>query len=81
MLQQGRFDPDSANGERVVELIARGRYIELSVDGEIVLTLADSTFTGGRAGFYVDGTSLRVRDVTLERLEYIEEEALPASAG
>jgi beta-fructofuranosidase len=50
-------------------LISYGSYIELSLYGHVILTLADDRHTSGRAGFYVESTRLRITGLTLETLE------------
>jgi beta-fructofuranosidase len=49
-------------------LISFGNYIELSLYGQISLTLADDRLDEGRIGFYVESSTLRVSDLTLETL-------------
>jgi beta-fructofuranosidase len=50
-------------------LISFGDYIELSLYGYVVLSLADARFDAGRVGFYVESSELRVLDLALETLE------------
>lgn len=50
-------------------LISYGTYIELSLHGNIVLTLADERRHEGRVGFYVESSRLRVSDLVLETLD------------
>ncbi len=51
-----------------VQLIAFGSYIELSVNGRVVLSLADQSFETGRLGVYLETAEVRVSDIQLERL-------------
>ena len=51
-----------------LELVAFGRYLELSVDGYIALTLSDDRYTTGRAGVYVEGARTRLTNLTLQPL-------------
>ena len=51
-----------------IQLIAFGSYIELSVDGRVVLSLADKTFTSGHLGVYLETAHLRVSNIQLNRL-------------
>lgn len=56
------------------ELIAFGDYIELSIDGEVLLSLGDDTFREGSIGFYTESALLLVGDLTLEDLQPFEGE-------
>ncbi|MGB7327325.1 MAG: glycosyl hydrolase [Rubripirellula sp.] len=51
-----------------VQLIAFGSYIELSVNGRVVLSLADQSFDSGRLGVYLETAELRVSEIQLDRL-------------
>ncbi len=57
--------PESA----LVQLIAFGSYIELSIDGEIVLSLADRTYKDGFCGVYIETAHLRISDLEFEQLQ------------
>lgn len=56
------------------ELIAFGDYIEMSIDGDVQLTLADETYQRGAVGFYTESATLSVSDVTLEELKEFGDE-------
>ncbi len=56
------------------ELVAFGDYIELSIDDNILLSLADDTYREGSVGFYTESVMLRVDDMTLEELKVFEGE-------
>ena len=56
------------------ELIAFGDYIELSIDGEVLLSLADDTYRDGAVGFYTEDAHLRVDSMTMEELQIFEGE-------
>jgi beta-fructofuranosidase len=58
---------DSARYE--MELIAYGRYIELSLDGEVLLTFADDRYQSGYFGYYTEGARIRVDKLELDQLE------------
>ena len=58
-----------------VELLAYGRYIELSVDGYVRLTLIDDTFRDGRLGFYAETAQIRFDDLSLDLLYPPHDEA------
>ena len=66
-LQTSNFIVDS-DGPWELLLIGYGKYLELSVDGYIVLTLADRSFKQGRVGFYVESSQIRVEDLAIEEL-------------
>jgi beta-fructofuranosidase len=60
----------SQNYERAnVELIAFGSYLEFSVDGRVVLSLVDATYTSGAVGFYLESAQLELTDICLQELE------------
>jgi beta-fructofuranosidase len=72
-LQANYFVPDGLRPHGF-ELIAFGDYIELSIDGDVLLSLADDTFREGAVGFYTESTYLRVDGMTLEELRPVEGE-------
>ncbi len=49
-------------------LLAYGSYLEFSLDGRVLLTLSDESYTDGRLGFYAESARLRVEDLRVERL-------------
>ena len=53
-------------------LISYEQYVELSLFGEVMLTLADSRFSCGRTGFYAESANIRIDELKLETLEEIE---------
>ena len=58
-----------------VEVLAWGAYIELSLDGVIVLRIVDTRFmTGNRIGFYIESAVLQISDLSLDVLDGPEEE-------
>ncbi len=66
-LQAGFWHSDT-RGQAEVKLIAFGSYIELSVDGRVVLSLADQHFHRGHVGVYLETAILRLNGVELVRL-------------
>ncbi|QDV26449.1 glycoside hydrolase family protein [Aureliella helgolandensis] len=52
-----------------IGLLAFGSYHELSVNGRVVLSLVDATFSRGLVGFYVETADLHVKNLSLESLE------------
>lgn len=72
-LQANYFITDGVRAHRF-ELIAFGDYIELSIDGDVLLSLADDTYHHGGVGFYTESAHLRVETMTLEELQLFEGE-------
>lgn len=50
-------------------LIAYEQYIEFSLNGTVLLTLADNQFSEGRVGFYVESARIRVDHLCLKVCE------------
>jgi beta-fructofuranosidase len=61
-------------GEARVSLLTFGSYLELSVDGFIVLSLADQRFRAGQVGVYLESARLSVEDLVLRRLRNPEQQ-------
>ena len=57
--------------EKTVDLqfISFGSYHELSIDGNIVLSLVDSAFSSGLFGFYVETAKLSITNLKVEHLK------------
>ena len=51
-----------------VSLIAFGSYLEFSVNGFVVLSLADLTYDAGSFGFYAESVELQVSEMRFETL-------------
>ena len=66
-LQGGNWYSDT-RGNAEVQLLAFGSYLEFSVDGRVILSLADSTFAEGRFGVYLESARMRLHDVELRRM-------------
>jgi beta-fructofuranosidase len=56
-------------GQAEVQLIAFGSYLEFSIDGRVVLSLADQTFDKGRLGVYLETAHLEVSDAVLHLMK------------
>lgn len=67
-LQSGYWYSDTI-GNAAVQLIAFGSYIELSIDGRVILSLADQTFSHGQVGVYLETADLDLYDVQLHRMD------------
>ncbi|MEQ9409445.1 MAG: glycosyl hydrolase [Fuerstiella sp.] len=52
-----------------IQLLSFGSYHELSIGGQVVLSLADAKFTEGLLGLYVETADLKVEDLTVEQLD------------
>ncbi|MEX1042914.1 MAG: glycosyl hydrolase [Pirellulaceae bacterium] len=52
-----------------IHLLAFGSYLELSLQGSVLLSLADSTFDHGLLGFYVETAELEIHNLDIQRLE------------
>jgi beta-fructofuranosidase len=66
-LQSGFWLSDPA-GPWDFELLAFGSYLELVINGFVLLTLADDSFAAGRVGLYVETARLKVENLTLNHL-------------
>ncbi len=71
-LQSGNWVARGACGERF-SLLVFGSYIELSIAGRIVLSLADLDFKTGHLGIYADSCSLSVTDLSLHPMREPEQ--------
>ena len=60
-------------GEARLSLLAFGSYLELSIDGYLVLSLADQHFDRGHVGIYLETACLTVEDLELHRLRNPEQ--------
>ncbi len=58
-------------------LLAYEQYIEFSLDGYVLLTLADDRFDKGRLGFYVESARVRIEDLELKVLRPPDSESYP----
>jgi beta-fructofuranosidase len=66
-LQSG-FWYTKGNGEAKISLLTFGSYIELSINGRIVLSLADRRFQEGSVGVYLETATLEVQDLNVRKL-------------
>jgi beta-fructofuranosidase len=71
-LQGGNWH-GNAPGKAELSLMAFGSYLELSVDGRVVLSLADSTFTEGLFGVYLESARMQLYDVDLRKMREPEQ--------
>lgn len=68
-LQANYFRAKRENLRYEMQLIAYGQYIELSLEGRVLLTFADDRYRSGYLGYYTEGAELKVDNVVLEELE------------
>lgn len=66
-LQAGYYRTDCATSVQI-SLLALREYIEFSIDGSVLLTLADQSFSSGGIGCYVETARLRIERPILEHL-------------
>lgn len=67
-LQAGYWSNES-RGDEEISLLTFGSYIELSIGGRIVLSLADPNFDAGYVGFYLETASLTIDEIDLRKME------------
>lgn len=51
-----------------ISIMAFGSYLEMSVEGRVILSLADKEYRSGQFGVYVESATLKLSDVNLETL-------------
>ena len=56
------------SGHAQVQLLTFGSYLEFSIDGRVILSLADQTFHEGLLGVYLETAHLKLSNVLLNRL-------------
>jgi beta-fructofuranosidase len=66
-LQSGYWHSDPPNEARV-QLLTFGSYIEFSVNGRVILSLVDRSFTKGLLGVYLETAHLDLSNVELHRM-------------
>lgn len=64
-------------GPHPFRLVAYEQYLEFSLHGVVLLTLADAQFAEGRTGFYVESAYVRVKDLTLHLCAASQGESYP----
>jgi len=67
-LQEGSWRATSQDN-LVVEVLSFGSYHELSINGAVILSLANARYGAGRLGFYVETAELEIADMTVHRLD------------
>ena len=74
-LQVANYIPN--DGPHSFSLIAYDQYLEFSMDGYILLTLADDQYEKGSVGFYVENARLRINNPVLKVLGKHKSENYP----
>ena len=59
------------------QLIAYEQYLEFSLDGYILLTLADDHFKNGRLGFYIESAKMQVNHLELHLCAHPQTKSYP----
>jgi len=67
-LQSGYWHSQKS-GEAEIQLIVFGSYLELSIDGRVILSLADQTFEQGLLGVYLESAHLELSNVSLHHMQ------------
>ncbi|WP_428651071.1 glycosyl hydrolase [Roseibium sp.] len=67
-LQEAHFR-GSDQGPWQIEVIVHGMYLEFSIDGYVVLSLVDDSFTDGLVGFYVESAAVCLKGLQIETLK------------
>ena len=77
-LQSGTFIINADRPDWDIAVVTHGTYFELSINGQITLSLADDGFLKGRVGFYTESAKVKLTGVQIEELQrpIIEHEAV-----
>ena len=67
-LQTGYFLSNIMQGGWEIEFVTHGMYLELSINGQVTLSLVDDGFHEGHVGFYTESANLKLGDVVMESL-------------
>jgi len=79
-LQAGYWRPAAQPGCDI-SLLALGNYLEFSIDGCVLLSLADGSYSAGRLGLYVESACLQVQEPRLEHLQTLTHPTSELPAG
>ena len=66
-LQAGYWVSNPA-GPWDIQVLCHGMYVEVCINGQVLLTLADDSFSHGGVGFYTESAALRVENLVVEEL-------------
>lgn len=67
-IQTGSFVTSHDRQDWDIEIVTHGMYVELSINGQVTLSLVDDGFHKGRVGFYTESAKLKLSEVTVESL-------------
>ena len=76
-LQSAHYVPDK--GPHSFSLIAYEQYIEFSLNGYVLLSLADDQYDSGSVGFYVENAKIRLEKLVMQEFKELETENYPVS--
>ncbi len=76
-LQSAHYVP--SKGPHSFSLIAYEQYIEFSLNGYILLSLADDRYQAGSAGFYVENAKMRIDKLIMTEFIETETDSYPVS--
>lgn len=79
-LQGGNWRVENP-GKAELCLLAFGHYLELSIDGRVILSLADSTFTEGLFGVYLESARMHLSEVELRKMRSPDQSATHLVTG
>ncbi|MEJ2640148.1 MAG: hypothetical protein P8010_11270, partial [Desulfosarcinaceae bacterium] len=69
----------STTGSHPFRIVIHQQYLEFSLNGYVLLTLADNEFEQGRVGFYAENAELRFENLTLKLCDRPAAESYPRS--
>jgi len=72
-LQAGYF-VSRDDGPWGLEIVAHGTYLEVSINGSVILSLVDETYATGRIGFYCESSKIMIASQGVERLSTPKQE-------
>lgn len=76
-LQAAHYIPTT--GSHAFRIVLHQQYLEFSLNGYVLLTLADNEFERGRVGFYTENAELRFEDLRLKVCDRPATESYPRS--
>ncbi|MHC0052177.1 hypothetical protein [Actibacterium sp. D379-3] len=67
-LQDGHFPGAGDPVPWQIEVVAHGMYLEVSINGYVILSLVDDGYHEGGIGFYAESANLCLRNISIETL-------------
>lgn len=71
---QAGYWASNPDGPWDIQVLSHGMYREVCIEGQVLLTLADDSFSHGGLGFYTESAALRVENLVVEELRAPVEE-------